>query len=143
MGLSLPRSISRIWRWLCAPAPRGKILFSEFGVGRRVGGEGYGFGGPETSGLVMAVAGVDAAPAVDDDVGAKFADDADHIFEDCIAPDFLGLLGSFGVAKIFGASEVEFYAVAASGSEQFLCADEAELGGLFGAESVLAAFTTS
>src|SRR5258708_35944240 len=88
----------------------------------------------------MAVASVDAAPAVDDDVGTKFADDADHVFEDGVAPDLFGFFGSFGEGKIPGAGEIEFDAVAASGGEKFLSADEAELRGLFGAERVLAAF---
>src|SRR5437879_8130439 len=88
----------------------------------------------------MAVAAVDAAPAVDDDVGAEFADDADHVFEDGVAPDFFGFFGSFGEAEILGAGEIEFHAVAASGGEKFLGTDEAELRSLFGAEGVLAAF---
>src|SRR5258708_7368832 len=88
----------------------------------------------------MAVASVDAAPAVDHDVGTEFADDADHVFEDGVAPDFFGFFGSFGEAEIPGAGEIEFDAVAASGGEKFPSADEAELGGLFGAEGVLAAF---
>src|SRR5580698_5933141 len=90
----------------------------------------------------MAVASVYAAPAVDDDVGAEFADDADHVFEDGFAPDFFGFFGSFGEAEILGAGEIEFDAVASGGGEKFLGADEAELRGLFGAESVLAAFAT-
>ena len=65
----------------------------------------------------MAMTGVNAAPAVDDDVGAEGADDADHVFEDLIAPDFLGFFGSFGVAKVAGTSEVEFHAVAARGGQ--------------------------
>src|SRR5258706_12655982 len=88
----------------------------------------------------MAVAYVDAAPAVDHDVGAEFADDADHVFEDGVAPDFFGFFGSFGEAEIPGAGEIEFDAVAASGGEKFLGADEAELRGLFGAERGLVAF---
>src|SRR5208337_205626 len=107
---------------------------------RTVGGEGDGFGGPEAGELVMAVAGVDAAPVVDDDVGAEGADDADHVFEDLVAPDSFGLFGSFGVAEIACAREIELHAIAASGGEQFLRADKAELRSLFGAESVLAAF---
>src|SRR5258708_37802514 len=88
----------------------------------------------------MAVAGVHAAPAVDDDVGAEFADDAAAIFEDGVAPDFFGFFGSFGEAEIPGAGEIEFDAVAASGVEKCLGADEAELRSLFRAEGVLAAF---
>src|SRR5258705_12910566 len=88
----------------------------------------------------MAVASVDAAPAVDHDVGAEFADHADHVFEDGVAPDFFGFFGSFGEAEIPGAGEIEFDAVAASGGEKFLSADEAERRGLFGAERGLAAF---
>src|SRR5258708_740248 len=88
----------------------------------------------------MAVASVYAAAAVDHDVGAEFGDDADHVFEDGVPPDFFGFFGSFGEAEIPGAGEIEFDAVAAGGGEKFLSADEAELRGLFGAERVLAAF---
>src|SRR5258708_22522857 len=88
----------------------------------------------------MAVASVDAAPAVDHDVGAEFADDADHVFEDGVAPDFFGFFGSFGEAEIPGAGEIEFDAVAASGGEKFLSAGEAELRGLFGGGRGLAVF---
>src|ERR1700676_1334272 len=105
-----------------------------------IGGGFYGFRGPNAGELVVAVAGVDAAPAVDDDVGAEFADDADHVFKDGVAPDFFGFLGSFGEAKILGAGEIKFDAVAAGGGEKFLGADEAELRSLFRAEGVLAAF---
>src|SRR5258707_5233922 len=88
----------------------------------------------------MAVAGVHAAPAVDDNVRAKFAYDVDHVFENGVAPDFFGFFGSFGEAEIPGAGEIEFDAVAASGGEKFLGADEAELRSLFRAEGVLATF---
>src|SRR5208337_206579 len=88
----------------------------------------------------MAVASVNAAPSVNHDVGTEFADDTDHVFEDRAAPDFFSLFGSFGVAKITGAREIELHAIAARGGEEFLRADEAELRSLFGAESVLAAF---
>lgn len=91
----------------------------------------------------MAVARVDAAPMVDDDVGAEGADDADHVFDDLIAPDFFGFFGSFRVAEIAGAGEVKLDAVTVSRGEKLLCADEAELGSLFGAKSVLAAFAAS
>ena len=99
-----------------------------------------GFGSPEAGRLVVAVARVDAAPAIDDDVGTERADDADHVFEDLVAPDFFRFGGRFGVAKIFGACEIEFHAVAARGGQQFLRADQAELGSLFGAKGVLSAF---
>ena len=87
------------------------------------------------------MAGVDTAPSVDDDVGSKFADDADHVLEDLVAPDFFGFFWSFGIAKIAGAGEIEFYAITARGGEEFLGANEAELWSLFGPESVLAALT--
>src|SRR5579859_1672088 len=105
-----------------------------------ISGEVDCFWGPDAGELVVAVAGVDAAPAVDDDVGAEFADDADHVFHDGVAPDFFGFFGSFGEAEILGAGEIEFDAVAAGGGEKFLGADEAELRGLFGAERVLPSF---
>src|SRR5258708_39747337 len=79
----------------------------------------------------MAVAGVDAAPAVDGNVRAKFAYDVDHVFENGVAPDFFGFFGSFGEAEIPGAGEIEFDAVAASGGEKCLGAEEAQLRGLF------------
>ncbi len=129
--------------WLGTAVPRGEMLLQEFGESGRVGSQGDGFGGPDAGNLVVAVARVNAAPAVDDDVGAEFADDTDHILEDLIAPDLFGFFGSFGIAKIAGAREVELHAIAARGGQQFLCANEAELRGLFGAESVLAAFAAS
>src|SRR5260221_13503813 len=88
----------------------------------------------------MAVAGVHAAPAVDDNVRAKFAYDVDHVFENGVAPDFFGFFGSFGEAEIPGAGEIEFDAVAASGGEKFLGADEGEVRSLFRGEGVLAGF---
>src|SRR5208337_460067 len=113
--------------------PRGKVLFGKFRVGVWVGGQDDGFGGPDAGNLMMAVASVNAAPSVDDDVGAEGADYADHVFEDLIAPDFFGFFGSFGIAKIAGAGEVELHAIAARGGEQFLGADETKLRSLFGA----------
>jgi len=121
--------------------PRPQALFKlEFRECIFIGGEGDGFGGPDAGQLVMAVAGVDAAPVVDDDVGAEGADDADHVFENLVAPDFFGFFGRFGIAKIASTGEIELHAIAAGGGEQFLRADEAELGSLFGPKSVLTAF---
>jgi hypothetical protein len=91
----------------------------------------------------MTVSGMNAAPVIDDDVGAKFANDADHVLENLAVPDFLCFFRGFRETKIAGAREIEFDAVAARGGEQFLRADEAELGGLFRAERILAAFAAS
>src|SRR5208337_2010844 len=103
---------------------------------RTVGGEGDGFGGPEAGELVMAVAGVDAAKMVDDDVGAEGTDDADHVFEDLVAPDFLRLFRRFRISKIRRTREVELDPIAPRGSEQFLGADQPELRCLLRAEGI-------
>src|SRR5579885_3647128 len=88
----------------------------------------------------MAVAGVNAAPIVNDNVGAKLADDANHIFHHWLAPDFFRFLGCLRKTKVLGSREIEFHAVAARGLEEFLRANQAELRSLFRAESVLAPF---
>ncbi len=95
---------------------------------------------PDTGSLVVAMARMDAAPVIDDDVGAEGANDANHVFQDLIAPNLLGLLGSLGVTKIAGPGEIKFYAIASCGGEKFLSADESELWRLFGSESILATF---
>ena len=89
---------------------------------------------------MMAVAGVHAAEIVEDDVRAKFADHADHVLQNGVAPDFLGFFGRLREAKIARAREIQLHAVAARGGEKFLRADQAELRSLFRAEIVLAAF---
>src|SRR6516225_6949489 len=91
----------------------------------------------------MAMATVNSAPMVDDDIGAEGADNADHVFEDLVAPDFLRFRGGLGVAKILGAREVELHPIAACGGEQFLGSNQAELGRLLGPERVLTAFPAS
>src|SRR5208283_5970920 len=95
---------------------------------------------PNAGSLVVTMARVDATPVIDDDVGAEGANHANHVFQDLIAPNLLGLLGSLGVTKIAGPGEIEFYAIASCGGEKFLSADEPELWCLFGAESILATF---
>src|SRR6267143_2232603 len=67
-----------------------------------VGSQLHGLGSEQTCGLVMAMATVHAAPAIDDDVRAEAPNDADHVFKNLVAPDFLGFLGSLRIAKIFG-----------------------------------------
>ncbi len=64
---------------------------------------------------MLAVAGLNAAPAVDHDVWAEGADHADHIFEGRIAPDFHGLRGAFGVAEIRSAGEELGHAIVLAG----------------------------
>ena len=117
-----------------------QILTAQFGIRIGIGGESNRFGSEEAGGLMMAVATVNAAPIVDDNVGAEVPNDTDHVFDDLIAPDFFGFFGGFGKAEVTSACEEEPHAITACGSEQFLGADEAELRSLFGAECVLAAF---
>src|SRR5713101_846439 len=90
--------------------------------------------------LMMSVTPMHAAPAIDHNVRAKSANHADHIFENLVPPNFFGFFGSFRIAEIFGTSEIEFHAIPASGSEQFLRANQPKLRGLFRAEVVLSAF---
>src|ERR1700693_5703727 len=90
---------------------------------------------------MMAVAGMNTAPAVDDNRWPEGADNLDHVLQDFVAPDFFCFLGSLGIAEVFGASEIELDAVTACGRQQLLRANETKLGGLLGAEIVLPAFT--
>ena len=107
----------------------------EGSVGRKL----YSLGREQSRGLMMAVASVHAAPAVNYNSGAEAADHADHIFDDLIAPDPFRFLRSLRKAKIFGASEEKPHSVAARGRQQFLCADQSELWRLFGPKVVLSA----
>src|SRR5712692_2277442 len=91
---------------------------------------------------MVAVAAVNTAPVVDDDVRAKGANDADHVLQDLVAPDFFRFLWRLGKTKIWGAGEEKLHTVAASGGEKLLCADDAQLRSLLRTESVLAAFAT-
>ena len=72
---------------------------------------------------MVAVAAMNAAPAVDHDVGTIGADDTHHFSEDRVAPDLFRFFRSFRESKIRRASKKEFYAVAARCREQFLRAD--------------------
>src|SRR6266446_7441911 len=80
----------------------------------------------QSRGLMMAVASVHAAPAVDHNVRAKSPDHADHVLEYLVAPDPFGLLRRLRIAEIFGSREVQSHAVAASGRQQFLRADQSD-----------------
>ena len=104
-----------------------------------IGGGGDRLRSEDATLLMMAVAGTDAAPAVDDHVRAIRANHADHIFEREAVPDFQGLLGSFDVAGIERAGEILVHAVILSGGEEFFGADHAELAVLFRADGILAA----
>ncbi len=90
---------------------------------------------------MMAVAGMNAAPAVDDDVRAIRTDHTDHIFERESVPDFQGLLGSLDVAGIESAREILMHAVIFSRGEKFFGADDAEFAVLFRADGILAALS--
>ncbi len=89
------------------------------------------------------MAGVNAAPAVNNHCWPEGANDFDHVLQDFVAPDFFSFFGSFGVTKILGASEKELYSVAARSGEQFLRADETELRGLLRPEIILPALAAS
>jgi hypothetical protein len=65
----------------------------------------------------MAVAGMNTAPVIDDDVGTKLSDDANHVFQDLAVPDFFGFFGSFREAEIASASEIKFHAIATCGGK--------------------------
>ena len=88
----------------------------------------------------MAVASVNTAPAVDDDVRPKGANHAHHVRKYSVTPNSLGFFRRFGEAKIRRASEEKLNAVTASCGEQFLGADQSELRRLLWAKIVLAAF---
>src|SRR5215472_14895299 len=105
-----------------------------------VGGELHRLWSEQAAGLVMAVAGVHASEMVDDDVWAERANHAHHVFEDLVIPNFLCLFRRFGEAKVRGASEKEFYPIAAGGGEELLRADKAQLRRLLGTKVVLSAF---
>jgi len=59
-----------------------------------IGGQLHGLGCEQTCGLMVAMPTVHAAPAIDDDIRAEATNDADHVFKNLVAPDFLGFLGS-------------------------------------------------
>ena len=92
---------------------------------------------------MMAVAGMHAAKIVNHDVWSKGADDAHHIREDLIAPNFFCLLRSFREAEIFSAGEKKLYAVAARGGQELLRSNQSKLRTLLGTQHVLAAFPAS
>ena len=94
-------------------------------------------------GLMMAVAGMHAAKIVNHDVWSKSADDAHHIGENLIAPNFFCLLRSFRETEVFSTGKKEFYAVAACSGQQLLRSNKSKLRSLLGTEHVLAAFTAS
>src|SRR5258705_11479596 len=85
-----------------------------------VGGQLHSFCREEACGLMVAMSAVHSTPPIDDDVRAEAANDADHVFENLVAPDFFGFLGSFRIPKVFRAREIESYAVPACGGEKLL-----------------------
>src|SRR5207245_9242683 len=113
----------------------GRAVQLEGSVGRKL----YSLGREQSRGLMMPVASVHAAPAVNYNSGAEAADHADHIFDDLIAPDPFRFLRRLRKAKIFGASEEKPQSVAARGRQQFLCADQSEFWCLFVPKVVLSA----
>ncbi len=81
-----------------------------------------------------------AAPAIDHNVGTKFANHAHHVFQNRVSPDFFRFRNRLGISEILRAREVQLHAIPASGSEQFLRANQPELRGLLRAKRVLSAF---
>ena len=81
-----------------------------------------------------------ATPIINDNIGTEFADQVHHIVQNLRAPDFFRFFRCFRIAKVFGAGEIEFHAVAASGRKQFLCANQSQLRRLLWAEHVLPTF---
>ncbi len=94
----------------------------------------------QTGRLVVPVPAMHATPAIQHHIRAKSSDDADHVLKNLIAPDFLGFFRCLGVAEIFRAREIQLDAIAASGRQQFLRANQSQLRGLLRAKVVLAAF---
>src|ERR1700741_4461215 len=92
---------------------------------------------------MVAVTGVTSTPSVDHYGRAEDTNDFDHVLKNLVSPNSFGLFGSFGIAKIFRASEKQFDAITPGGGEQLLRTDEAELGSLLGAEIILAPFAAS
>src|SRR6516162_1204431 len=104
-----------------------------------IGCERDGLGCKDPGGLMVPMTGMHPAPVVDNDIGTERTHDADHVFDDLVAPDFLGFLGSLREAEVPCACEVKLYTVATRGGEQFLSPNKTKLWSLFGPESVLAA----
>ncbi len=104
-------------------APRRQILVvggRGLELERRIHRELHGLRREQSRGLMMPVAAVHAAPAVNHNVGAKPADYSDHVLEDLIAPDPFRFFRRFRVAEIFRTRKVEPHAVAARRRQQFL-----------------------
>jgi hypothetical protein len=117
-------------------------LFGETGG---IGGGGEGFLGENHGDLVVAVSvGGGAGEDRDDDVGPVAADDPDDVAEDAVvAPLLHGFGGRLAEAEIDGASEELLGAIDLARGEEFLGANDAEGGALFGADEVLAALAAS
>src|ERR1700747_261693 len=110
--------------------PFGDLLGKHFGIG----GGGDSLRRENSAFLVMPVATVNAAPSVDDDLRAECANHSHHVFERYAAPDFSRLLGRLHVAGVHRAGEKLADAIVLVGGEEFLGANDAELGALFGAD---------
>src|SRR5262249_6984192 len=106
----------------------------------RIGGLFQCNGCPQSGGLVMTVSSMDSSEVIEDEVGPKSSDYADHIFENGVAPDFLRFFWRLRKTEIPRPREIKLHPVAAGGSQQFLCPDQAQLWRLFRAKIVLAAF---
>src|SRR5580704_6320249 len=89
---------------------------------------------------MVAMPAMDAAPAVDHDVGPIRANHTDHFAENRVAPNLFRFLGRFRKAKVRRASKEKFYAVAARGREKFLSTDQTELRRLLRPQIILPAF---
>src|ERR1700682_1623970 len=89
---------------------------------------------------MVAMSAMHSAPPVDDHVRAEAANDADHVFENLVAPNFFCFIRSFRKTKIFGAREIKIHAVPARGGKKLLRSNQPELRRLFRSEVVLPAF---
>ena len=113
------------------------LLGKAIGIGG--GLEDLGSELPHSRVMTVAAGGV-GGEARDDDVGLKAADDANHVAQDALPPPFCErLLGRFAVAEVDGAREELLAAVEASGCQQFLRANDAQVFRLLGPDQVLAA----
>src|SRR6516162_3070265 len=106
----------------------------------RIGREGNRLGCQDAGSLVVSMTGMNAAPVVNNKIGAESAHHADHVFDNLVTPDLLGLFGSFRKPEITRPGEVQLDTIATRRCEKFLRADKTELRSLFRPESVLAAF---
>src|SRR5207237_4626670 len=108
-----------------------------------IGGGAEGFASKNAGGLMIAVSiARRAVEAADDDIGLKFADDANDVGQgDIVAVPLLkSFVGGFGEAEVGDAGEALLHAVIFVGFQQLQGTQNSEFVGEIAAHFVLPAF---